>query len=88
MAFDRQHLESAPYSLCEHIVNLPHNSVGPLNRGSDHGLRSWAWLGIKQILGSLQVPRNENPRHNSKYAFAAFVHLGILSLSPFVRPRA
>src|SRR5437667_11333024 len=33
-----------PYSFCEHIINLPHNSVGPPNRGSDQWLRSSAWL--------------------------------------------
>ena len=87
MAFDRQHLESAPYSFCEHIVNLPHDSIGPLNRGRDHRFRPRAWLGIKQILSSLQVPSDENPRYNGKHAFAAFVHSDILSLSSFVRLR-
>ncbi len=70
----------------EYIVDLPHDSVGPLNRGSDHRLRSRAWLGIEQIISSLQVPGDENPRHNGKHAFAAFVHYDILPLSPFVRP--
>src|SRR5713226_5436291 len=37
-------------------------SVGPLNRGSDHRFRPGAWLGIKQIISSLQMSRDEDPR--------------------------
>jgi hypothetical protein len=73
---------------CSNAYDLPHDSVGPLNRGSDHRFRSWAWLGIKQIISGLEVPRNENPRYNGKHAFTAFVHHEILALSLFVRLRS
>ena len=69
----------------ERIVDPPHDSVRPLNRGGDYRFRPGTGPGIEQIVSRLQVPGNEDPRDNRQHAFAAFVHSDILSVSPFVR---
>jgi hypothetical protein len=41
----------------EHMINLPHDPLCPLNRSRDHGVGSGARLGIEEIVGSFQVTR-------------------------------
>jgi hypothetical protein len=54
----------------EHIINLPHDPLGPLNRSGNHGLGPRARLGIEEVVGKLQVTRHEYPRHNRHHALA------------------
>ena len=69
-----------------HVVNLPHDSLCPLNRSGYERLRPWAGAAVKQIVRGLQVTRHEDSRHNRQHAFAALVHAESLSDLLFVRP--
>ena len=45
----------------EHIVNLPHDPLGPLNRSRDHGLRPRARAVGEEVFSGLEMPSDENP---------------------------
>ena len=41
-----------------HTIDLPHDSLSPLNRSGYERLRPWAGAAVKQIVRRLQVPRH------------------------------
>src|SRR6266404_1406318 len=45
------------HSFCEHSVDLPHSSVGPLNCGSDHRLRPSNRKARREYGFSFKLPR-------------------------------
>jgi hypothetical protein len=66
-------------------IDFPHDPLRPLNSRSNQGFRPRTWLGIKEILGRLQMTCHEDSSHNREHSFATLVHAGIVSYSLFIR---
>src|SRR5271166_3878837 len=66
-------------------VDFLHDLLGPLNGRGNERLCSWAWLGVKEIFGRLQMTRHQDSSYNREHSFATLVHERSVSYSLFVR---
>ena len=56
-----------------------------MNGRGNERLCSWAWLGVKEIFGRLQMTRHQDSSYNREHSFATLVHERSVSYSLFVR---
>ena len=76
---------SSEPSLTIDAIDFLHDPLGPLNGRGNERLRSWAWFGIEEIFGRLQMTRHQDSSHNREHSFATLVHERSVSYSLFVR---
>ena len=72
-------------SLPIYAIDFLHDSLGPLNSRSNQRFRPRAWLGIKEILGRLQMTSHQDSSDNREHSFAPLVHERSVSYSLFIR---
>jgi len=60
--------------LRKHVINLPHDPLGPLNGCGHERFGPRAGSAVKQIVRGFQVSGDEDSRHNRQHALAALVH--------------
>jgi hypothetical protein len=82
----RWHSPSQEPSARENIINLPHDSLCPLDACSNQlvSARTTLWSS-EQVVCRLHVQARKNCCHDSDHAFSALVHGRSIAYSPFVR---
>jgi hypothetical protein len=59
----------------EHIINLPHDPLGPLDARFNQLICSWTSLwSTEQVVRRLHVQARKNCCHDSEHALSTFVH--------------
>jgi len=68
----------------KHIINLPHNSVGPLNRSGNQRLRPRDWLRFQRGLGAWAsgLPEKRKIRPSAAYGVNLWFPFGIRATPP------